>query len=353
MTAVTQATTPGVYRQSVQSSQSDLSAWEWPTIEIVGERPGPRIAVWAGMHVNELSSVEAAFRLARVLKPSDVSGRVSIMPILDIPALKERTPLVCPLDDKNINFCFPGRPTGTFSEQLAYWLINEWAADAICTFDLHGGDVHEDVDQYIMIQTTGDEEFDTGLRDVADGWGAETRMEFPPRYMDSPGRSISAQSAQRRFSIMSEAGCSTRISESDVNFHVDGVLGVAAKLGVVDAERFALADPVGPQSVVRESLVVYSQVTGWGRTLKRPGDRVTPGEALVEVRDYDSDAVSSVTSPWNGILMWTDHHPAVEAGHVVGGVGVFEEVPSSFASHNDEAVTGSSTGSRYGPTSVS
>lgn len=340
---------PGVYRQNVRLSPPSLSAWEWPTIEIVGERPGPRIAIWAGMHVNELSSVEAAFRLARTLDPSAVLGRVSIMPILDLPALGDRTSLVCPLDDKNINFCFPGSPSGTFSDALAYALINEWAADAICTFDLHGGDVSEDVDQYIMIQLTGDSQFDAELRTVADGWGAKTRMEFPPRYMETPGRSITARSAQAKFSIMSEAGCSTRISESDVAFHAEGVLGIAAKLGVVDATRIDVPASRMPQIIVRESLVVHSDVRGWGKTLKVPGEPVKKGDVLVEVRDYVSDEASYIRSPHDGIVMWTDHHPAVEPGHPVGGLGVFDELKSATRDDTDVAVN-TSAGSRYGPT---
>lgn len=314
---------PGTYRRTLKFSPPSLAGWEWPTIEIVGENPGPRIAIWAGMHVNELSSIEAAFRIAISLDPSAVHGRVSILPILNLPAWQRRTKIACPIDGKDINFCFPGSPSGTFSDVLAYTLLNEWANDAICTFDLHGGDLNEDVAQHTMIQLTGDETFDSELREAADGFGATTRVELAPEHMNLPGRSITGRSKQRKLAVISEAGCSNvRLADEDVAFHMQGVLGVAAKLGVVDASRITAAVPISPGLVPSEVHVVHSTINGWGTHLKRPGEPISRGDVLAEVRDYTSGQVSMIRSPHDGHVIWSAHHPALEPGQPIVGVAI-------------------------------
>src|SRR5579862_7278630 len=79
-----------------------------PYFEIRAPRPGPRLAIIAGMHPNEVSSMEAALRLARAFAEALECGRVSILPILNMPGLYLHSDTVCPLDGKNINFSFPG-----------------------------------------------------------------------------------------------------------------------------------------------------------------------------------------------------------------------------------------------------
>lgn len=313
---------PGVHHQKVRFSGEVLKGYEWPTIEIVGENPGPRIAVWAGMHVNEISSIEAALRLAETLEPEKVHGRVSILPMLNLPALHERSKLTCPIDGKNINFCFPGSPSGTFSEALAYALLEEWASDAVCTFDMHGGDVSEDVDHYTMIQLTEDNEFNATLRETADAFGGDVRVELPPKYLDMPGRSMTARSKQRKLAVFSEAGNNARLSEADVAFHLQGVLGVAAKLGVLDDEIIGKPSAVPPSTILSEVLVVKSTVHGWGTSLKQPGDHVAEGEPLVSVRDMATGNVSDIRSPHTGRVMWIDHHPSLEPGQAIAGIGL-------------------------------
>lgn len=313
---------PGVHRQKVTFSPPVLQGYEWSTIEIVGQTPGPRIAVWAGMHVNEISSIEAAFRIADSLEPENVRGRISILPMLNLPALHERSKLTCPIDGKNINFCFPGSASGTFSEALAFALLEEWASDALCTFDMHGGDVSEDVAHYTMIQLTEDMGFNESLRETADAFGGDLRVELPPKYLDSPGRSMTARSKQRKLAVFSEAGNNAKLAEPDVAFHVQGVMGVAAKLGVINPEVAASVATGTPSSILSEVLVVHSNVQGWGTTLKQPGEVVTEGEPLVSVRDIATGDVSLIRSPHAGPVMWTDHHPSLKRGQAIGGIGV-------------------------------
>src|SRR5262245_2835207 len=163
----------GLHQGELTFDYPALAGWRWPAVDIVGQSPGPRLAVIAGVHVNETSSIEAVIRLQRMIDPGKLRGRISIIPIVNLPAVPVRSQYVCTIDNKNINFSFPGRPDGSFSEALAYALLNDWAGDADCFADLHGGDLCEQVSHFMVVQRTGDHVFDRRSLEIAECFDAE------------------------------------------------------------------------------------------------------------------------------------------------------------------------------------
>src|SRR2546423_7428604 len=111
-----------------------------PVISITGAKPGPVLFVNAGVHGGEYPAVEAVIRLSNTLDPKKIAGTVILMPVMNLPAFRTRTPFVCPIDNVNPNRVFPGDPTGRYSEQMTHALINEFVVHADAYVDLHGGD---------------------------------------------------------------------------------------------------------------------------------------------------------------------------------------------------------------------
>src|SRR2546430_10968966 len=114
-----------------------------PVISITGAKPGPVLFVNAGVHGGEYPAIEAVIRLSRTLDPQTITGTVILMPVLNLPAFKNRTMFVCPVDNVNPNRVFPGDPKGSYSEQMTHALINEFVVHADAYVDLHGGDITE------------------------------------------------------------------------------------------------------------------------------------------------------------------------------------------------------------------
>src|SRR5437764_3927843 len=121
-----------------------------PVITVTGQKAGPTLFINAGVHGGEYPAIEAVIRLGRTLDPSKISGTVILMPVLNLPSFRARTPFVCPIDNVNPNRVFPGDPNGTYSEQMVHALMNEFVANADAYIDMHGGDIPEALVPFVI-----------------------------------------------------------------------------------------------------------------------------------------------------------------------------------------------------------
>src|ERR1700741_3651725 len=124
-----------------------------PVISITGAKPGPVLFVNAGVHGGEYPAIEAVIRLNNILDPKKIAGTVILMPVMNLPAFRARTPFVCPIDNVNPNRVFPGDPAGSYSEQMTHALINEFVVHADAYIDLHGGDIPEALVPFVICKS--------------------------------------------------------------------------------------------------------------------------------------------------------------------------------------------------------
>ncbi|MFL5260059.1 MAG: succinylglutamate desuccinylase/aspartoacylase family protein [Hyphomicrobiales bacterium] len=294
-----------------------LRGWRWPAVEIIGERPGPRLAIIAGIHVNETSSIEATLRLQRALDPGSLRGRISIIPIVNLPAIPSRSQYVCPLDDKNINFSFPGKPDGTFSEAVAYALLEDWAKDADCFIDLHGGDLCENVSHFTVCQTIGDEAFDRRNMELAQCFDGDIIAKLDPSFLDQPARSCTGRARRRQHAAFAEAGRIGLIEERNVAFHFEGVMRIANLLGMMED---APPKRQAPQVITRY-LWVPAPADGIYRYAVEPAEKVSKGALLATVEDVYGRRIGEVTAPADGLVLWRITHALATKDSFVVGLG--------------------------------
>lgn len=112
----------------------------WGTVEIpivsVRNGAGPTVLFTGGVHGDEYEGPIAISRLARSLDAAAIQGRVIMIPALNIPAVMNDTRL-SPVDNRDMNRCFPGNPRGTFSEMLAHFVDAVLLPHVDISVDLH------------------------------------------------------------------------------------------------------------------------------------------------------------------------------------------------------------------------
>jgi predicted deacylase len=294
-----------------------------PYIEIESGVPGPRLAVMAGIHPNEVCSMEAALRLVPALADGLRRGSVGLLPVVNMPGLALHSEFVIPIDGKNLNFSFPGDPAGSFTERLAHALITEWSAGADVVVDLHGGDLREDVAKFVVVQMTGDEAFDARTRDLARCYDAELIVEFPLGETVNTGRATNILAGLGRHAVMSEAGANGKLDEASVAFHLNGVLNIARLLGMTDGPSLPRART---PRVLNGFARMLAPAAGRFYCEVACNDAVLPGQRVAVLRDIFGAPLADMRAPAAGrVVMIVTHNIVAESEWVLGIGTPFDE----------------------------
>src|SRR5687768_3199366 len=96
---------------------------EVPVHVLVGSSHRPRLAIVGGVHGDEYDGVVAAQRLIKEPMMELLDGTLFVIPVANPPAFamgRRHTPM----DNLDLNRCFPGRPNGSITERLAHLLFD-------------------------------------------------------------------------------------------------------------------------------------------------------------------------------------------------------------------------------------
>ena len=118
----------------------DDSAWGSVMIPItvIQNGTGPTALLTGANHGDEYEGPVALQDLALTLEPSDITGRVIIIPAMNYPAFRAGS-RTSPIDRGNMNRSFPGRPDGTVTEKIADYFQTVLVPLADIVLDFHSG----------------------------------------------------------------------------------------------------------------------------------------------------------------------------------------------------------------------
>src|SRR5215470_9123429 len=210
----------------------DLAGVEVPAVELAGSRDGPALTVIAGVHGCEYAPMAAVRRWSLGLADRELRGTVRAVPVVNLSAFRARSPFVVPEDGKNLNRCFPGDPSGSAAERLAYAVFTELIAGADALVDAHAGDLPEALEPFALYDAGPSEA--RALR-LAEAYG----LGYVIRQQPGPDRAVAGTTSSAAAeagipAIIAEAGGRGIIEQSAVDQHVRGLNRVLASLGMVD-----------------------------------------------------------------------------------------------------------------------
>ena len=108
-----------------------------------GAKPGPVLALIAGVHGQEYTPILALQRLRTAIDPATLAGTIVMVHVANVPSYAARTIYYSPVDRQNLNRMFPGRADGTVSQRIADRITREVIARATHGVDIHAGDGNE------------------------------------------------------------------------------------------------------------------------------------------------------------------------------------------------------------------
>ncbi|MGH7480874.1 MAG: M14 family metallopeptidase [Longimicrobiales bacterium] len=291
-----------------------------PISVVHGVRPGPVLALVAGTHGAEVAPILALQRLRARLDAGLLAGTLILVHVANMPSFLRRTVYYSPVDGKNLNRVYPGRPDGTISERIAHAITTEVIERADYLVDMHAGDGNESLRPYTYWNRLGlDARADSVGREMALAWGNDHIVIDTERPRD-PAASIYTQNTAHvrgKPAITTESGYLGLPAEEMIQRNEEGALRLMRWLGMIDGPREVVDAPVW----IRPTEVLRSPATGLWYRLVRRGQTVAAGAPLGYLTDFFGGNRRAVRSTLAGIVLYVVATPAMSQGEPVGMVG--------------------------------
>lgn len=258
---------------------------------VIKNGAGPTAILMGGNHGDEYEGPITLGGIIRDLPPEQVSGRLIILPALNLPAVMagQRT---SPVDGLNLNRTFPGDPIGTLTEQISALVSDVIYPMGDAMLDLHSGGSSLSILPSAIIEPAPDDDhrrrnieavkaFDAPLTVVIDNLG-------------DPRTSTAASVRAGLTTVGTEMAGSGAVSRQALVVCRRGVRNVLAHLGILPAspdtaprhadgpvlripgpDGYVLAGEDGAFEPANDlgDQVEAGSVAGWVHNLHRPWDR--------------------------------------------------------------------------------
>src|SRR5438093_806124 len=291
-----------------------------PVAVFHGAKPGPVLAIVAGSHGTEYTSIIALEKLIGSLNAAEISGTVIIVPLINVQSFEQKVPHLNPVDKKSMNRWYPGKMDGTQTERASYLITRQVVDQCDHLIDLHGGDLDESLRPYSYWTKTGNEKQDQISREMVLAFGLDTIIISTDRPKDPQASRYLENTATTRGkpSITAEAGYAGTVESDDVAALVNGCVNVMRYLKMLPGQAQMIEHPVWIQKVV----TVASDQNGIFYPLVKRGTYIEQGMKLGYVTDYVGKTIFEARAPASGVILYICAVPSMTKGATIANVGV-------------------------------
>jgi hypothetical protein len=296
-----------------------------PVVVVRGGKPGPVLALVSGAHGTEYASIIALEKLIPRLDPTQISGTVIIVPLVNVNSFEQIVPHLNPVDHKNMNRFYPGKADGTQTERASLQITKQIVERCNYLIDYHGGDLDESLRPYSYWVKTGNTSRDNVAREMLLAFGLDHIIISDDRPKDpNASRYLDNTAATRgKPSITVEAGSAGTSEPDHVDALVRGTLNVMRYLKMLPGTVAPVEHPVWFSRV--ENL--ESTQTGIFYPLVVRGSYVEAGMKVGYVTDYFGSTILEAKAPVSGVVMHICPLPTMKKGDTIINIGVLAKEP--------------------------
>lgn len=274
-----------------------------PVTVITGIRPGPRLWLSAAIHGDEINGVEIIRRVLAQISPSQLSGTLIAVPIVNVFGFIEQSRYLP--DRRDLNRSFPGSPRGSLAARLAHLFMREVVSQCTHGIDLHTASHHRINLPQIRANLT-----DAETRRCAQAFGAPIMIQSATR-----DGSLRQAAARRGIPILLyEGGEALRFDREAIAMGVSGILRVMVSL---DMYAGAVEAAMIPSVEVRSTRWIRASHSGILHMGADLGDRVGKKQRLGSISDAFGDKTFEVVAPCDGVVIGCTRNPLVNQGDAI------------------------------------
>ncbi len=300
-----------------------------PVHVFCGAEPGPTLLVQGAIHGGEIIGAMAILNFVKRLDPKTMRGNVIAVPVVNRVGFELRDRGVR-VDGKDISRLFPGKATGSLSDQIAYVYFKECVEPAQVMVDFHAGGLTA-YERYVLFSAEGDPNnltpIEKNRRKLVVAFGLDQAAFFPPNTF---GANAAKEAIERAgvCQITLEFGGGTgwfKNGEDNVRDAERGIWNVMKSMRMIDGAFEA----DGPTCVVYNAGVVLWKpaVDGLFIRQRRFAEHVKAGEVYATLVDpYTGQEVSRILNTKDAIVIPSGQEWPTIGATSVGILGQIDRV---------------------------
>lgn len=291
--------------RSFEGSFLDAALWT-----ARGASPGPTLCVVAGIHGDEINSVEIARRSFHAVDPERLEGTLIVVPAANSQGFRTMNRYM--VDRRDLNRAFPGSIKGSVTSIVANALFERVIRQCDALIDLHTGSNFRTNVAQIRVDMG-----DPASLALAENFGVGVIIGGA-----GPQGSLRREAVEAGVAaIIYEAGPPYVFLENEIEQGTQGVLNVLDHLGMYETR----AERKRSKKVVSSSWVRIPKGRG-GIFLTRTqlGDEVEEGDLLGTVTDPITDGSYEIRASRKGIVIGAALPQVVLSGYGVFHIGRIE-----------------------------
>lgn len=292
-----------------------MSADELQKVSFQGTSSGPHLLITAGVHGDEYEGIEAIRELISSIDPNNLSGKLTLIPIVNEPAYRRLSRTA--EDGKDLARTCPGAPDGTITERIAH-LLSQEIREADYYVDLHTGGFRFKIIPLVGYMLHPDEQVLEDQRRMARAFGLPLIWGTSP-HLD--GRSLSVARDAAIPALYAEFGGGGGCDPQGVHDYVQGCLNVMAELQMLDrkVEQLSSAQIVEDSRPDSGHLQIHhpAPCAGYFRPMKQLGESVQEGESIGSIVDPLGQELATIPAAQTGQLLLLAHCPVVSPGETL------------------------------------
>ncbi|MGJ8622616.1 MAG: N(2)-acetyl-L-2,4-diaminobutanoate deacetylase DoeB [Yoonia sp.] len=299
----------------------DDSAWGSVMIPITVIRngDGPTALLTGGNHGDEYEGPLALQALATTLQPDQITGRVIILPMMNLPAFTAG--LRCsPIDGANMNRSFPGKPDGTVTQKICHYIATELVPLADIVLDFHSGGRTLDFLPFAAAHILDDKAQEAASMAAVQAFNAPYSVRMLE--IDNVGMFDTEVESQGKVFVTTELGGAGTASAKTTAIARKGINNLLIHAGILSGtlEQHQTVQLDMPD----DRCFVFCEVAGVIEYLVDLGAPVTAGQPIAHIWPADRTGVlpAPCLAARNGILAARHVPGLIKLGDFVGLVAV-------------------------------
>lgn len=278
---------------------------------------GPSVLLLGGIHGDEYEAQIVLRRLAERIAPTDVTGRILIVPSINFPA-SEKGKRLSPFDGQNMNRCFPGKADGTPTERLCAFVTRELFPAVDLLIDVHAGGSDVSVVPMVFGFATGSSRVDDArLNELMEAWGYRF-----VQHVDGIDETACGAAKLADLASIEVEGGGGRMKTAELEIMEAGLLRALAAFGVLKLQLAPIpfegvhfsAGPEGQYLASCPALVEHCISLG---------DEVAKGQLVARLHPTMGSKATAedVLAPLPGYVLRQTEHAFVHKGQLIGNIG--------------------------------